>query len=102
MGDINFSKLYFLGLMTLSYIVGELTHFLTNTTSREMARSLHFGEMSCFVNKTFMQEQQKEEGNILLECPESLNETLCAAKEHCYWAYSGMGIQYQVKHLASY
>ena len=27
-------KVYFLGLMTLSYIVGELTHFLINTTSR--------------------------------------------------------------------
>ena len=44
--------MYHLSLMTLSYIVGELTHFLINTTSREVAREIEYGEKSCFPNKT--------------------------------------------------
>lgn len=32
MGDLTGRKVYYLALMTLSYIVGELTHFLINTT----------------------------------------------------------------------
>ena len=92
------SKLYFLSLMTLSYIVGELTHFLINTTSREVAREVEFGEKSCFVNGSFVKntEEDKEE----FDCTESKNETDCEAEKHCYWEYSGLGIQYQVQHRA--
>lgn len=38
MGDLSVAKIYHLSLMTLAYIVGELTHFLINTTSRAVAR----------------------------------------------------------------
>ena len=31
-------SVYQLGLLTLAYITGELTHFLINTTSRAVAR----------------------------------------------------------------
>ena len=92
MGDMTVSKLYFLSLMTLSYIVGELTHFLINTTSREVAREVEFGEKSCFLNKSYVSEKEPD----LFDCPESKNETHCGAEKHCYWEYSGLGIQYQV------
>ena len=96
MGDITVSKLYFLSLMTLSYIVGELTHFLINTTSRDVARGVEFGEKSCFLNGSFTLDEDKE----IFECPESKNETNCETEKHCYWEYSGLGIQYQVSEYA--
>ena len=52
MGELTLGKVYYLSLMTLSYIVGELTHFLVNTTSRALARDLQFGDLSCFQNET--------------------------------------------------
>jgi len=94
MGDMTVSKLYFLSLMTLSYIVGELTHFLINTTSREVARGVEFGEKSCFGNGSFVIDD--EEDKDLFDCTESKNETRCGSEKHCYWEYSGLGIQYQV------
>jgi len=94
MGDLTVSKLYFLALMTLSYIVGELTHFLINTTSREVAREVEFGEKSCFVNGSFVRDNQEDKE--VFDCTESKNETHCASEKHCQWEYSGLGIQYQV------
>ena len=88
------SKLYFLSLMTLSYIVGELTHFLINTTSREVAREVEFGEKSCFMNGSFVSDSERKADVFV--CSESKNETHCGAVKHCYWEYSGLGIQYQV------
>ena len=95
MGDLTVSKLYFLSLMTLSYIVGELTHFLINTTSREVAREVEFGEKSCFANGSFVRNTEEDEEEF--DCTESKNETDCVSEKHCYWEYSGLGIQYQVQ-----
>ena len=30
------------------------------------------------------------------DCTEFKNETNCVSENHCYWEYSGLGIQYQV------
>ena len=38
MSNLSVSKVYQLGLMTAAYIVGELTHFLINTTSKAQVR----------------------------------------------------------------
>ena len=38
MSNLSVSKVYQLGLMTVAYIVGELTHFLINTTSKAQVR----------------------------------------------------------------
>ena len=40
MSKLSVSKVYQLGLMTVAYIVGELTHFLINTTSKAQGREL--------------------------------------------------------------
>ena len=40
MSNLSVSKVYQLGLMTVAYIVGELTHFLINTTSKAQVREL--------------------------------------------------------------
>ena len=91
---MTMSKLYFLSLMTLSYIVGELTHFPINTTSREVAREVEFGEKACFANSSFERDIEKNEEEY--DCTGFKNESNCAAESHCYWEYSGLGIQYQV------
>jgi len=80
--------------MTLSYIVGELTHFLINTTSRAVAREVEFGEKSCFMNGSFVTKEEEEKERF--DCSNSKNESHCGSEEHCYWEYSGQGIQYQV------
>ena len=41
MSKLSVSKVYQLGLMTVAYIVGELTHFLINTTSKAQVRELN-------------------------------------------------------------
>ena len=37
-----------LGLLTLSYMVGEVAHFLPAITSKDLAESLQFGDKRCY------------------------------------------------------
>ncbi len=41
---------YQLCLLTLSYVLGELGHFLIGVTSRDVARDIHYGDRACFRN----------------------------------------------------
>jgi len=41
---------YLVALMSLSYGIGELSHFMVGTTSRAMAQDLHYGDQSCLKN----------------------------------------------------
>ena len=36
-----------LSMLTLSFVVGEISHFLIGVVSQEMARSLHYGDKVC-------------------------------------------------------
>ena len=85
-------KVYYLSLMTLSYIVGELTHFLVNTTSRALARDLEFGDLSCFKNETAGSSEE-----ISVNCTSLKEEKDCVEQAQCYWHYNGLGLQYQVR-----
>ena len=93
MGELTLGKVYYLSLMTLSYIVGELTHFLVNTTSRALARDLQFGDLSCFKNETAVTGEEEE---ILVNCTSLKEEKDCVEQSQCYWHYNGLGLQYQV------
>jgi len=116
-GDLTVRKVYVLGLMTLSYIVGELTHFLINTTNREVAREIGYGEKACYHNSSITLTDSSTETvdecdaaingqtNVTVEesdaiqlfkCSEAKNENQCTDNQHCYWEFSGLGIQYQV------
>ena len=44
---------WLLTLLTASYVVGELSHFLIGVTSRDVARTIHYGDVACFKNMTF-------------------------------------------------
>ena len=40
MSMLSVGKVYQLGLMTVAYIIGELTHFLINITSKAQVRGM--------------------------------------------------------------
>ena len=49
---MEWSNVGVLGLLTLSYMVGEVAHFLINVTSKDLARSIGFGDLKCYANTT--------------------------------------------------
>jgi len=70
-----------LALMTLGYIVGELSHFLIATTSKSVASDIHYGDQAC-----------KGEPD---ECTD-LSEEKCLLEPGCAWEYTGQGVEFQV------
>ena len=44
----SLSRVGTLGLLTLSYMVGEVAHFLPAITSKDLAESLEFGDQRCY------------------------------------------------------
>ena len=43
----NRSNAWLLFLLTVAFVIGEISHFLVGTVSQEMARSLNYGDKSC-------------------------------------------------------
>jgi len=89
MGEWTLANSYFLVLMTSAYIVGEIAHFLINTTAREVAQDVHFGDKSCFFNESFTNSDS-------LNCSTIKEQIECSRLNGCSWQYSGMGIKYQI------
>ena len=95
-----------LSLLTLAYIIGEIAHFLINTTAREVsgckqrityeqfddkvARDIHFRDQECFFNESF--KERKDDNN----CTAVKDQTDCRSRDYCVWSYSGFGYEYQV------
>jgi len=94
--DWSLKNTYFLMLMTVGYIIGEIAHFLINTTNRAVARSVHFGDQSCYLNVSHIAEESASSVNAST-CSDLKNQTSCEAlTPQCEWNYSGVGVQYQV------
>ena len=49
-GSSTWQRVGTLGLLTLCYTLGELGHFLIATTSKQVANSLQFGDLRCYVD----------------------------------------------------
>jgi len=102
--DWTWKNTYFLALMTVGYIIGEIAHFLINTTNRAVARDVHFGDKSCYLNSSHYTGHDDSDGdgsgNVqdkTKECADQQNSTQCLAlAPQCEWNYSGVGVQYQV------
>ena len=58
--DWNVRSIYFLALMSLGYMIGEIAHFLIITTSRPVAREIKYGDKGCYYNNTLPMEQKNE------------------------------------------
>ena len=85
----SWSRYVTLTLLTMSYTLGELGHFLIATTSKQVANSLEFGDMRCY-------SIDPHNLNTTSSCPRLSSSTLCDDTEGCTWSYSGQGWQYQV------
>ena len=85
-GAWSWNRCYSLMVMTVAYIVGEVAHFLINTTGRAVAREIHFGDSACFpANKS----------NQATNCTAIKKQAECESQD-CAWDYSGLGLEYQV------
>ena len=51
---------YHLFLLTFSYVIGELSHFLLGVTSRDIARDLHYGDKACFPESNELDSNQSD------------------------------------------
>ena len=58
--DWNIRSVYFLALMSLGYMIGEIAHFLIITTNRPVAREIQYGDKGCYSNNTLPMEQKNE------------------------------------------
>jgi len=87
-GGWTFSKAMFLAWMSMAYIIGEIAHFMINTTSREVAQDIHYGDQACFANKSVE--------NTGESCSSLKNVTLCGENPACTYDYSGTGYEYQI------
>ena len=61
---------YMVVLLSLSFGMAELSHFLVGTTTRLMAQELHYGDQSCFPSSNASAETPAVE-----RCPTYTNET---------------------------
>ena len=89
-GRCSMSRVGTLGLLTLSYMVGEVAHFLPAITSKDLAESLQFGDKRCYSSAV-------KSGQAQGQCSSLVSETECVSSSPgCVWTYSGQGWQYQV------
>jgi len=85
---MQWSNVGVLGLLTLSYMVGEVAHFLVAVTSKDLARSVGFGDMQCYANSTL--------GEQPAVCAGFKAAEDCRNQAGCDWMYSGQGWEYQI------
>jgi len=94
MGDWALKNSYCLTLMTAAYIIGEIAHFLINTTGREVARDIHFGDKACFYNESSGDSSSHNKSSN--NCTQIKDQKECTRTVYCSWEYSGLGIEYQI------
>eukprot|EP00092_Neocalanus_flemingeri_P023794 GFUD01025816.1.p1 GENE.GFUD01025816.1~~GFUD01025816.1.p1 ORF type:complete len:490 (+),score=57.14 GFUD01025816.1:40-1509(+) len=92
MGGWNLRNSYYLALMTVAHVLGEIAHFLINASAREVARDLQFGELACFFNASSSDQTVLDNNN----CSEIPSKDVCENIGSCSWDYSGLGIEYQI------
>ena len=79
-----------LTLLTSSYLVGEMGHFMLGATSRDMARDIGFGDKECVPGQNVT-----ENVTEVTQCM-TLSREECEDTNLCQWDYTGRGLDYQV------
>ena len=80
-----------LALLTLSYLVGEMGHFMLGATSRDMARDIGFGDKECVPRGDL----ENNVTSVVTQCMTMSRED-CNKTGVCQWDYTGRGLDYQV------
>ena len=87
-----------LALLTSSYLVGEMGHFMLGGTSRDMARDIGFGDKECVPRQNVTEivtENVTENVTEVTQCM-TLSREECEDTNLCQWDYTGRGLDYQV------
>lgn len=84
------SQVATLTLLTLSFMVGEVAHFLPMVTSKDLANSIGFGDLNCYTNLTL----STRAGPSV--CAGFKTQQDCVSHPGCMWMYSGQGTEYQL------
>ncbi|RXG51418.1 hypothetical protein Avbf_09958 [Armadillidium vulgare] len=74
-------------ILTLVYVVGELSHFLLGIVTRPMSQDIHYGTMECLSNT---------DAQVKLNVCETIGSLPNTNDSACVWDYSGLGLQYQI------
>ncbi|KAL7633895.1 UNVERIFIED_CONTAM: hypothetical protein RMT77_015856 [Armadillidium vulgare] len=86
-------------ILTLVYVVGELSHFLLGIVTRPMSQDIHYGTMECLSNTDAQvkhtYEVQCYTANSSQSC-ETIGSLPNTNDSACVWDYSGLGLQYQI------
>ncbi|XP_059097957.1 uncharacterized protein LOC131892189 isoform X2 [Tigriopus californicus] len=84
---LDYFSVFVLAILTLSYVVGELVHFMPGVLSQQMSQDLHYGDQKCFSTNS-------QNATVCLKIQ---NESQCELENPtCEFIYSGQGIEYQV------
>ncbi|KMQ94409.1 protein spinster 1-like protein [Lasius niger] len=89
-------KPYALAILSIGYVLAELGHFVIGVTSKEIAKDLHYGDISCQFNSTTLWLV-----DLPVQCETAKNSTYCESLElngshYCEWNYNGLGLDYQI------
>lgn len=88
-----------LALLTISYLVGEMGHFMLGATSRDMARTIGFGDKGCVHAPGQIENLTSVTGDMdmthVTQCMTRSRQD-CDAATSCRWDYTGRGMDYQV------
>jgi len=87
--DWSPKNIWYLSLMTLGYIFGELAHFLINTTSKAVAQDVVFGDQKC-------EAVNSNDTDAVTFCEKLEDSSICIAEPRCNYNYTGSGIEYQI------
>jgi hypothetical protein len=85
---------FILALLTLAFIVGEISHFMLGVLSREMARDIHYGDFACFKQSN----KSMRNGMNNTECDQFTDGGRENCENHlgCEFLENGQGIEYQI------
>ncbi|XP_076067893.1 D-galactonate transporter [Oratosquilla oratoria] len=92
-----------LSILTMVYVIGELSHFLLGIVTRPMSQDIHYGDRACLPNPSLSTSTDCHEATNVTECSNmnldgaSLTDAFTEiSPSHCIWDYSGLGLEYQI------
>ena len=91
--DWNLRSIYYLALMSLGYMIGEIAHFLIITTSRPVAREIQYGDKGCYYNNTLPMEQKNES----IKCEGFKDASSCMAVSLLIFISTFIGILFGIR-----
>ena len=90
----NRKNSYTLFLLTLAFVIGEVSHFLIGVLSQDMAQSLHYGDKSCQPHSNIT----LRFGRTQSECQlfDKGGKIECEIHQGCQFLENGQGMKYQI------